>query len=146
MSVPSFRADKQFGSANERQCLPIFSQFFNTTLHKTVDDFDPLDYCDVPKTTFIELKSRRIKHNDYETCLIGANKVAKCEENLRANPNTKHYFCYSYTDGLYYIEYNPEQFSNFKRNMYQRGERSDINDNPKETIFIPTTLLQPIRI
>lgn len=146
MSVASFRADKQFGSYNERQYLPTFSRFFNTTLQKTEDEFDPLDYCDVPKNIYVELKSRRIKHNDYETCLIGANKVAKCEENLRANPNTKHYFCYAYTDGLYYIEYNTELFSTFKRNLYQRGERSDITDNPKETVFIPTNLLQPIRL
>jgi len=145
MSGATYSADKQFGNHNERVYLPIIARFFNTTLQKTADNYDPLDYCDVPKTIFVELKSRRIKHNDYDTCLIGANKVTKCEENLRVNPNTKHYFCYVYTDGLYYIEYNPEQFSTFKRNFYQRGERSDIHDNPKDTIFIPTSLLQQIR-
>jgi len=146
MSVATFRADKQLGSYNEILHLPTFSKFFNVTLERSVDDFDPLDYSDVPKTVFVELKTRRIKHNDYETCLIGANKVAKCKENLRVNPNTKHYFCYAYTDGLYYIEYNEQLFDTFQCNLYQRGQRADINDNPKSTIFIPTHLLQPIRV
>lgn len=146
MSVPSFRADKQFGSYNEIHYLPTFSRFFNTTLQKTEDDFDPLDYCNVPKTIYAELKSRRIKHNDYTTCLIGANKVKKCKENIRANPNTKHYFLYAYTDGLYYIEYDEALFDTFECKLYQRGERSDITDNPKDTIFIPTNLLKPIAV
>jgi hypothetical protein len=144
MSVPSFRADKQMGTYNEIHYLPTFSRFFNTDLSRSPDEYDPLDYANVPKTIYAELKSRRIRHNQYDTCLIGGNKVDKCKSNLGANPNTKHYFLYAYTDGLYYIEYNEQLFNTFERKLYQRGQRSDITDNPKDTVFIPTKLLKPI--
>lgn len=47
---------------------------------------------------YLEIKSRRVRHDQYPTCLIGANKI----EEFRRN-KLKNYICWLYTDGLFYL-------------------------------------------
>jgi hypothetical protein len=82
------------------------------------------------------MKSRRIAKDQYDTALLGYNKILACNK-----PNTEYYFVYKYTNGLFYIQYNKELFDTFRVEKYRRGERDDCLNSEADTIFIPTNLL-----
>lgn len=130
------RNDLVFGYASEAVNRAIIEQFLDTMLEKT-EDYSVMDWADKSKTVYVELKTRRIKHDAYPTALIGANKVAFCSD-----PNKEYYFCYSYLDGLYYIKYNAALFAAFERDdNYQRSYRPDASNNASKVVFIPVNLL-----
>lgn len=96
------------------------------------------DYRNRAKTIYAELKSRRIKHDEFSTALIGLNKVEFC-----TNPNVDYYFAYSYLDGIYYIKYDKDLFSTFEVNTsYKRGERSDCINRPSAIVYVPVKHLK----
>jgi hypothetical protein len=96
------------------------------------------DYCNRGKTIYAELKSRRIKHDDYATALIGLNKVEAC-----TNPDVDYYFVYSYLDGVYYIKYDKTVFSTFEVDTsYQRSDRGDCLNKPSAVVYVPVEKLK----
>jgi hypothetical protein len=91
------------------------------------------DYSNKAKTIYVELKSRRINHDQYPTALIGLNKVEFC-----SNPEVDYYFAYSYLDGIYYIKYDKDLFATFEVNTsYQRGDRADCHNRPSAIVYVP---------
>ena len=130
--MASFKSDYAYGVNNEQQAKSKLDVFFNTKLiHRGGNaTFDYDNWSNV----FVELKSRRIRHDQYDTAIIGANKV---ESAIKNSQNT-YWFCYQYEDGLYGIKFDAEKFSKFERRMYSRGSRYDKNDRPQLCYFIPT--------
>jgi hypothetical protein len=104
----SKKEDIKFGLSNEEKALPQITTFLNTELKKDPNPYAIHDWWNETKTIFVELKSRRITHNQYDTAIIGLNKIKKCD-----NPNVNYYFVWLYTDGLFYLKYDKEVFDKF---------------------------------
>ena len=138
MAAPTQQADLSFGLGSEDTNRFRIERFLDTTLEKT-EEYAVMDWANNAKTVYVELKSRRINHNRYPTAIIGANKIAFCND-----PTKEYYFCFSYLDGLYYIKYDAELFANFHRNdSYMRSDRPDCANNEQRIVYIPSELLRP---
>ena len=99
------------------------------------------DFENPNKTIFVELKSRRIKHNAYDTAIIGLNKIAFSDQ----LPEAEFWFAFCYSDGLYVIKYDKEVFDTLEvRHDYRRGPRNDVHNNAQSVVFIPITLLTKV--
>lgn len=118
MSVATKNEDLVFGLNSEINTKPKLEAFFGCGLHKT-GTYDAMDYTNDEQTVFIELKTRRVAHNQYPTALIGKNKVDFCA----TNENADCFFVYVYMDGTYFIKYDKALFDTFQCADYQRGAR-----------------------
>jgi hypothetical protein len=125
----SFAADYQIGTAAESALLPVFNTFFKTTFQPT-GKYDPMDY--TSPTHEIELKTRTNKYRQYPTTMLPYSKI----RHAQSSPRTT-IFAFNFTDGLYYIEYEPTLFSSFLTNEFQRDDRQDHRDRNQEYIYIP---------
>jgi hypothetical protein len=70
----------------------------------------------------VELKSRRISHNQFPTAIVGTNKIDYC-----TNPNIVYYFVWVYKDGIFYLKYDKKLFDTFEKDdMYKINYRYDV--------------------
>jgi hypothetical protein len=126
----SFQDDYNKGLEAQKKLLPILRDFFkDDSIEETQDKFCPYDYIGLNKK--LELKTRFIKHNQYKTAMLDSNKLSNITE------GTKYYIIYNYQDGIYYIEYNKEQFCKYEQKDFQRTGRSDKTDINKKVLYIP---------
>jgi hypothetical protein len=132
----SFAADYATGTQAESRLLPIFNSFFDTTFTPT-GKYDPMDY--ISPTHDLELKTRTNRYKQYPTTLLPYSKILYAQSSPR-----KTIFAFNFADGLYYIEYDPELFSTFTTNEFQRDDRQDHRDRQQEYIYIPIKSLRPI--
>jgi hypothetical protein len=118
------QADLSFGFANEALMLNDLRKLPNCKdINKTEDQHDAIDF--ESDVTFLELKSRRINHDQYKTALVGCNKITKIKKLSKPN----NYICWKYLDGLFYIQYDPTKFdtlkpelqSNFRDGKWERS-------------------------
>jgi hypothetical protein len=124
-------ADLAFGLQSEHNNKATLEGFFGCGLKKT-GQYDPMDYTDEAQTIFIEMKTRRIPHDQYPTALIGKNKVDFCEKSAASC-----YFVYVYSDGMFYCKYDKALFDTFECADYERGWREG-GIQPKQLFyFIP---------
>jgi len=131
----SFRNDLEKGEEAEKVVLPIIRKYFNRSIDKTKEKYCKYDFED--DIYRYELKSRNNKKDKFETTIIATDKIIK---------DKKLIFLFKFLDGLYYIEYNDWEFSNFGRNQFCREKRYGYNDKPKEYIFIPVNMLKKIEL
>lgn len=124
--------DILFGGHSEVNNLSILETYFQTKL-KHNGTFHCFDYSNDSRTIFVELKTRRINHNQYPTAIIGKNKVDFCND-----PNVDYYFVFCYSDGLYTIKYEKELFNSFKvETEYMRSYRTGCVNKPQVVVHIP---------
>lgn len=139
MPVATKTEDMNFGLKSEEKNKATLEHFFGCGLKKT-GTYDPMDYTDETQTIFIEMKTRRIKHDQYPTALIGKNKVDFCKTS-----NATCYFVYVYLDGMFYVKYDPELFATFECADFERGWREG-GIQPKQLFYyIPHQHLNPLR-
>ena len=113
------KKDLSFGLNNEITTKNILETFFNCKLDKTENKYAKIDFINKLLKIFIELKSRRFGKNKYDTTFINYSKIEYSNKLLEQDKDSKIYFCFKYTDGIYYIQYNKDIFSNFsKSNTY----------------------------
>lgn len=137
---PTQKADIAFGEASEMTNLDILQTYLDTKLERK-GGYAVFDFENPTKTIFVELKTRRIRHDTYDTALIGLNKVAFCN----AVNDVDYWFAYCYTDGIFVIKYDKELFDTFEvRHDYRRGPRSDTINNDQSVVFIPTEYLKKV--
>lgn len=137
----SKKDDLSFGFNSEEVNLKTLQSFFKTDL-KRQGGYATMDYTNDSKTLYIELKTRRIAHDQYPTSLIGINKVEFCSD-----PNKQYYFVFCYNDGIYYIQYDKALFDTFERNTnYWRRARTDCYNYQQSVIYIPIDKLSKIEI
>ena len=130
------KQDLEFGCKCENDCLEILKTTFDATLEKTQNKYAVFDYRS--DKYLIELKSRRNKHNEYPDTMVGKNKFDFAETSV----DKKVVFCFQFTDGLYYWEYDKDKLEdvNFRQGgRWDRG-RSEI----KDYAYIKTSALIPI--
>lgn len=99
------QCDLQYGFSNESLMLENLRKIPNCEgINKTKDVYDLIDF--ESSDTFLELKSRRIRHNQFPTALIGYNKIMK----IRNSSKKHNILAWLYLDGLFYVEYDSEKF------------------------------------
>jgi len=141
--MSTFADDYQFGTAKEIPTLPILENYFNTPLtHR--GGYAAFDYDNAAlrsnNVLHIDLKSRRIRHDQYPTAIIGANKVEIAEK----NPSRTYWFIFKYIDGLYGIKYSKEVFDGLEHSDFSRNDRPDFHNNAQHCYFIPSAMLERI--
>lgn len=136
----SQKNDIAFGTASEITNHELLQLYLDTTLERK-GGYAVFDYENPNKTVFVELKSRRIKHDTYDTAIIGLNKVAFSDHLTDA----EFWFAFCYSDGLYVIKYDKTIFDTLEvRHDYRRGPRNDTHNKPQSVVFIPITLLTKV--
>lgn len=130
--------DLKYGDMNEITLTPILQKFFeDDSLAKVKDPYGVIDF--IGDKVHCELKSRRIKHAQYPTCLIGCSKIAKFK--LREN---NCFIVYKYLDGLFYIKFDKDLFENFVVDL-QCTWRDGICEK-SNVMHIPIKYLKPLII
>lgn len=138
----SQRADIEFGTKSELDNMEVLQRYLDTTLERK-GGYSVFDFENPDKTIMVELKSRRIAHNTYESAMINLSKIAFCE----LMTGVTFYIVFCYTDGLYSIKYNKELFDSFEvRKGFKRGFREDATNNPSDVVMIPVKLLTKIEL
>lgn len=133
----SFAEDYKKGLDNEGRCVDFFNYYFEEEFAKT-SPTHPFDFESGGR--FIELKARTCLKDSFETTMVGQDKIDAAE--MCKKPV---HFAFLFRDGsLWEIEYTPEVFADFKREMFQRGARTDHRDVRKKYCYIPVRLLEPI--
>ena len=127
-----YSKDYDFGIANENNLLCTIKSYFGDDLECCPDQYSIVDFTSA--NTNVELKSRRIKHNKYDTAMIGKNKI-----DFMLNDNKRGYIVYKYLDGIFYVEITKENVNKFNLGVggrYDRGknEVSDIYYIPYEML------------
>lgn len=128
--------DLAFGTASENENKPIIQSFLGYDI-KMAGGTATLDIVRLSDNISVgELKSRRIKYNQYPTVFIGLNKIKAFNKN-----DTESYCFFKFTDGLFYIKYNKEIFDTFD---IEEMSRHDEPWKKSKVINIPMNLLTKI--
>jgi len=90
-----FRADYTYGIDKEQSLIKELSKEFGD-LKKQSNKYSLFDFYN--NDCFVELKSRRCRHNTYPTTMVGNNKLNYAKK----NPKVKYIFAFNFEDGLYY--------------------------------------------
>ena len=136
----SQKNDIAFGVFSEIHNHELLQTYLDTTLERK-GGYAVFDYENPNKTIFVELKSRRIKHDTYDTAIIGLNKIAFIDQ----IPDAEFWFAFCYSDGLYIIQYDKTVFDMLEvRHNYKRGPRNDTHNNGQTVVFIPIILLTKV--
>jgi hypothetical protein len=123
-------ADKQYGLESEELCLPILKEKFDKYLMKNTNQYAIFDY--IGGKCFVELKTRRFESTKYPDMMIGVNKINSC---LKVK-NRDIYFCFKFTDGLYYWEFHPDKVKELDLRLGGRIDRGV--DERRPYYFIKT--------
>lgn len=136
----SQKNDIAFGTASEITNHDLLQLYLDTKLERK-GGYAVFDFESPNKTIFVELKSRRIKHDTYTTAIIGLNKVAFSDHISDA----EFWFAFCYSDGLFVIKYDKAVFDTLEVcHDYIRGPRNDAHNKPQSVVFIPVELLTKV--
>ena len=140
MEVRSFNNDLNFGLEKELEIIDILKLNFDDEVDirntKDIynDEFYIYDFEAKSGTTF-ELKSRRVKKNDYPTTIVPVSKVRDTDK--------KQLFIFNFTDACCSIEYDKEVWSKFLIKDVSTWRFGKI-DIPKPHYHIPVNLLEDL--
>jgi hypothetical protein len=119
MNISLFKKDYALGMKAEDDLLKIFCDKFGE-VERTTKKSTPYDY--LGSNVYIELKTRRNIKNQYPTTMVGKNKLDWASGVIKTNPETKIYFCFNFTDGVYYWEYTADNLLDI---TFREGGRWD---------------------
>jgi hypothetical protein len=119
-----FENSYRYGKKQETKVLPLINDYFRRKITAYTERWAKHDYFDELDYQY-ELKSRTNKLTTYPDTMITFNKITGDKPLI---------LLFNYTDCLAYIEYNPEQFSKYKKNMFSRAQ---IEEDEKEHVYIP---------
>ena len=129
---PQYLADMDFGFGEEDTIKPLLEEKFGE-LHK-LDKYNPFDFEN--EEYIIEVKSRRIPHNKYNSLMFNYSKIEKLEGYEDRKPAI---FVFNCLDGIYYWEYDSSQFTS------GRGGRCDRGCNEySQMAYVPIEHIKPI--
>ena len=130
----SLKSDIEFGNKAEIEVIKALRVHFGENIIKNTYRFAIYDAKCKETNTHYEIKARRCAMNSYPTTIIPCSKIAKKEEKDNL------IFVFLFTDGLYYIKYDPKVFETFGTDditYYRKG----IQAKPVKHICIPIELL-----
>lgn len=129
MDYTKKRVDLEFGFRSEEETHEylesVFGKLMKSKLNPEMGDYYEFDkYND---NYFIEMKTRRIIHNQYETLFFGENKLIKGDEILKRCPHLRIFYLWRCNDGVYGWEHRSTPFEIRKRGRWDRGKQ-EIDD------------------
>ena len=124
-----FKRDLCFGLQNEETVLlQIRTYFNNNNIIKDDNKYAAFDF--YSDDCLYELKTRRNKYNTYPDTIFPKHKLDNTND-----VNKKRILLFSFTDGLYFIEYNKDLFDTFPiQNKRYRHDRMTYNGNSIDKI------------
>ena len=132
--------DKIFGFNSEQEIHSILEEQFGKLL-RTERNPEMGKYYQFDKYNedyFIEIKSRRINHDDYPSLFFGKNKLIKGDEMLKKCPLLRIFYLWQCNDGCYGWEHKSSEYQICKRGRCDRG-KNEFNDcvDIKQKYIIP---------
>jgi len=125
-----WQSSYKYGKKGESKVYPIIQQFFNRAITANEEQYAKYDYT-CPQYNY-EVKSRTCRSTTYPDTMITMNKLGG-DRGLM--------LLFNFTDALYYIEYDPETFKEFRTDMFSRAKQAW---DEKEHIYIPMDKLTKI--
>tara|TARA_R110002012_G_scaffold320885_1_gene546363 strand:- start:2411 stop:2881 length:471 start_codon:yes stop_codon:yes gene_type:complete len=118
------RNDLNFGFKSEEEIHTILEQEFGTLLRSSKNpemgkfyEFDKYN-----EDYFIEVKTRRIKHDKYPSLFFGNNKLIKGDELLKKRPDLRIFYLWRCNDGIYGWEHKSSEYTIEQRGRCDRGK------------------------
>ena len=134
--------DRKMGDSNERYVSAFLKKWFNkNTFTRDTTGWNAIDYTDDLGKIAIELKSRRIRSNKYDTIMIGKNKYDSILKYRQEGYNRC--FLFKFTDKLCIYEipnHLPQDITFRKGGTNKRGY-----DEYSDCMYIPTKYLHSCR-
>ena len=134
--------DLNFGFKSEEQIHVILEEEFGKLLRSSKNpemgkyyEFDKYN-----EDYFIEVKTRRIKHNQYPSLFFGNNKLIKGDELLKKNPNLRIFYLWRCNDGIYGWEHKSSEYTIEKRGRCDRGK-----DEFDDCVDIKQKYIKPLK-
>ena len=109
-----YQKDMSFGFSEEDRIQPILEEKFGE-LNK-LPQYNPFDFEN--EDYIIEVKSRRINHNKYNTLMFAYSKIEKLEG---YEDGKEAIFVFNCDDGIYYWEYDSTGFTIGRGGRCDRG-------------------------
>ena len=137
--------DLEFGNYYERKVIEWLNEndYSNDKLKFFKNPFNVMDMCN--SKNIIELKTRRINHNQYFDLMIGLNKIVEAEKNT--NDDIQYTMIFLCKDGLYgwtYCEGKPYDIRMGGRSDRGKDERKLCAFLPCKDLFCITTDINSI--
>ena len=126
-----YQQDLKLGLGNEDLVYDKIKIKYGDSLVKT-KRWNKIDYYN--DDVIIELKTRRNKYSAYPTTMIGKNKIDHMLESGKTAVG-----CFSFTDGLYFIEIDKEKIDKFELKQGGRFDRGRPELN--QYYYIPIDML-----
>ena len=136
----SIQKDFQTGKKVEVKLLKKLNKLYNNSFVACANQYDLFDMVNNDKNIYVELKSRRNQLNQYETTIIGTNKIKKSIQHHKNNISSYYMFKFNDKKSIYYIKFEPELFNTFKTEYITRHDRQ----TTKLHTHIPTDLLKKL--
>ena len=134
--------DLNFGFKSEEEIHVILEEEFGKLLRSSKNpemgkyyEFDKYN-----EDYFIEVKTRRIKHNQYPSLFFGNNKLIKGDELLKKNPNLRIFYLWRCNDGIYGWEHKSSEYTIEKRGRCDRGK-----DEFDDCVDIKQKYIKPLK-
>jgi hypothetical protein len=124
MDYKKMQKDLSFGFKSENDIHfileEVFGKLFKSSLNPELGKYYEFDKYN--EEYFIEIKTRRIKHNQYESLFFGKNKLLKGDELLKKAPHLRIFYLWKCNDGIYGWEHRSTEFDTCKRGRCDRGK------------------------
>ena len=130
----TFKQDLAKGMCSEDFCLPYFQRLSPSPVRR-LGKYARFDY--ESDDCLIELKTRfDITSKTYDTTMINKHKVDAAKGQTK-----KVYYAFRFTDGIYYIQYDPVVFADFQYMPLTIQDRADYIEVEEDKMFIPVKCL-----
>ena len=133
--------DYNYGIQKENEICDVLGKYLNVYWSQSKDRYDLLDRHDWDKKIHLEIKSRRVRMNQYNSTMVGMNKINYARLLYEAGHTI--YFVFVFTDGAYYWKFNNNGVD-FYTAMGGRGDRGATER--KLYAYIPISNLLPISL
>ena len=97
-----YQSDLEFGHKEEIRIKVILEKYYGEL--KILEKYNPFDYEN--DEYLIELKSRRIPHDKYDTAMVNYSKLLRT-----SNSEKERVIIFNYSDGLYFWKVNLDEYS-----------------------------------
>ncbi len=125
MDYTKQQEDLRFGFLSEEQSHEyletVFGKLLNTKDNKKFGRYFEFDKYN--ENYFIEMKTRRIPHNRYDSLFFGVNKLDKGDEILKENPNLRIFYLWRCEDMIVGWEHKSSDYEVCNRGRWDRGRR-----------------------
>lgn len=140
--MENFDTYYNFGIQSEMEIVHILKQYFNETVTKSTYRYAKHDFYDHFDNRY-ELRTRQFHKDKYATTAIAYDKLdCKLQNTIKGDL----YLMFRFTDGLFYIKYDRDEFEpfvvkNFSRSTPRLKDGKVFTDKSRPHIFIPVNKL-----